>query len=189
MIGNKAVTYFVKYFCGIFMFNHILTSHNTTIYLEDSLWCTCRLSVIPGLIKKRNFNIFHAKKVLELTHQMKRQKIKDCEGKKKKEKKKLQWNSHQDCKPDILCIWCLDSRLYASPINTNWLEKHFCTSLFLISMTVLLDSRKKFLDINNQFPNYFRMLHTIQKVSLNFAPLLTLFNWTVFSNCNQKKKG
>jgi hypothetical protein len=85
--------------------------------------------VIPGLIKKRNFNIFHAKKVLELTHQMKRQKIKDCEGKKKK--KTLQWNSHQDCTPDIFVRMVFGLKDFAPlrSIRTGWKNffAHLCS--------------------------------------------------------------
>ena len=49
-IQKKRVAYFIKFFCRIFVLNHVLRSRNTTIYLEDSLWCPCWLSRILGLI-------------------------------------------------------------------------------------------------------------------------------------------
>lgn len=124
------------------------------------------------------------KEVLELTHQMKRTGDQGL-GKKMYFNEIATKIAHQT----FLCGWCLDSRLCASLINTNWLETHLCTSLFLISMTVLLDSRKKFLDINNQFPNYYPYSPYNTEGLIKLCTFNdSLFSWTVFSNCNKKRK-
>lgn len=50
--------YFVKFSCWIFVVNHVFTSHNTTVYLEDPFRFSSSLSSILGLIgKKKNENL------------------------------------------------------------------------------------------------------------------------------------
>lgn len=52
-------TYLVKHFCGIFVLNHVLTSHNTAVDLEHSLCFLLRSSMIFGLFNGRENNTLH----------------------------------------------------------------------------------------------------------------------------------